>query len=206
MATPPLQFTLAELSARVGVQPRTIRDYQRRGLLPRPEIHGRIGIYTTDHEQRLRLIRSLKAQGLSLGSIAALLSQGADITSSVAAIRKRVAGAAHEGEILPLDPSVLQALNAVDPELMNTMERLGWIIARGPSYVAPTDVMALLRQLLGMEIPSTSVRQLLAAVHALTTIVERSSARLEPDDQNELREMVLELVARSLGLINATGR
>ncbi|WP_020134097.1 MerR family transcriptional regulator [Streptomyces sp. 351MFTsu5.1] len=61
---------LAHLS---GTTVRTIRAYQDRGLLPRPERRGRANIYTDAHLARLRQIADLLDRGYNLAAIKELL-------------------------------------------------------------------------------------------------------------------------------------
>ncbi|MDN3023770.1 MerR family transcriptional regulator [Streptomyces sp. S.PB5] len=61
---------LAHLS---GATVRTIRAYQDRGLLPRPERHGRANLYSDAHLVRLRQIAGLLDRGYTLASIKELL-------------------------------------------------------------------------------------------------------------------------------------
>ena len=61
---------LAHLS---GATVRTIRAYQDRGLLPRPERRGRANLYSDTHLARLRQIAELLDRGYTLASIKELL-------------------------------------------------------------------------------------------------------------------------------------
>jgi DNA-binding transcriptional MerR regulator len=61
---------LAHLS---GATVRTIRAYQDRGLLPRPERRGRANLYSDVHLVRLRQIADLLDRGYTLASIKELL-------------------------------------------------------------------------------------------------------------------------------------
>ncbi|WLW58528.1 MerR family transcriptional regulator [Streptomyces sp. YU58] len=61
---------LAHLS---GATVRTIRAYQDRGLLPRPERRGRANLYSGAHLARLRQIAGLLDRGYTLASIKELL-------------------------------------------------------------------------------------------------------------------------------------
>lgn len=68
---PPYRIeTLAHLS---GATVRTIRAYQDRGLLPRPERRGRANHYSDAHLTRLHQIADLLERGYSLASIKELL-------------------------------------------------------------------------------------------------------------------------------------
>lgn len=62
-------MTIDELAAHTGVPTRTIRFYQARGALMRPEIRGRVAYYGDAHVERLRLIAQLQDRGLRIDAI-----------------------------------------------------------------------------------------------------------------------------------------
>jgi DNA-binding transcriptional MerR regulator len=62
-------LTIDELAAQTGVPTRTIRFYQARGALMRPEIRGRVAYYGDAHVERLRLIAQLQDRGLRIDAI-----------------------------------------------------------------------------------------------------------------------------------------
>ncbi|GAQ61752.1 MULTISPECIES: MerR family transcriptional regulator [Streptomyces] len=66
-------YRIEELAHRSGATVRTIRAYQDRGLLPRPERHGRANVYADAHLTRLRQIADLLDRGYTLASIKELL-------------------------------------------------------------------------------------------------------------------------------------
>ena len=68
-----MELRIEELAARSGVRIDTIRFYQGRGLLPAPRREGRIALYGDAHLARLRRIRELLADGLSLNLIRRVL-------------------------------------------------------------------------------------------------------------------------------------
>jgi DNA-binding transcriptional MerR regulator len=68
-----MEHRIEELAARSGVRIDTIRFYQGRGLLPPPRREGRIALYGDGHLARLRRIRELLADGLSLNLIRRVL-------------------------------------------------------------------------------------------------------------------------------------
>ena len=70
-------LSLAELSERAGVPPRTIRFYIAQGLLPGPIRSGRGAIYGKAHLQRLDRIKTLQAKGMTLAEVAFALEPGA---------------------------------------------------------------------------------------------------------------------------------
>lgn len=66
-------YRIEDLAHLSGATVRTIRAYQDRGLLPRPERRGRANIYTDTHLARLRQIADLLDRGYTLASIKELL-------------------------------------------------------------------------------------------------------------------------------------
>ena len=66
---------IGQLAARLAINPRTIRFYERAGLLPEPErTASGYRLYRHADEQRLRFIKSAQRLGLSLGDIEELLA------------------------------------------------------------------------------------------------------------------------------------
>ncbi|MFJ2397580.1 MerR family transcriptional regulator [Streptomyces sp. NPDC087843] len=66
-------YRIEDLAQRSGATVRTIRAYQDRGLLPRPERRGRANVYADAHLARLRQIADLLDRGYTLASIKELL-------------------------------------------------------------------------------------------------------------------------------------
>ncbi|HEY9372644.1 MerR family transcriptional regulator [Streptomyces sp.] len=64
---------MEDLAHHSGATVRTIRAYQDRGLLPRPERRGRSNVYGDAHLARLRQIADLLDRGYTLASIKELL-------------------------------------------------------------------------------------------------------------------------------------
>ena len=73
--TPTAAWTLDELAAEAGLPVRTIRYYQARGALMRPEQRGRVGYYGAAHLERLRLIAQLQDRGLRIEAIRDLVGR-----------------------------------------------------------------------------------------------------------------------------------
>jgi DNA-binding transcriptional MerR regulator len=71
----PEQLTIDELTAQSRVPSRTIRYYQSKGVLPPPEIKGRVAYYGPVHLERLALIAKLQDRGLRIDAIRALLAR-----------------------------------------------------------------------------------------------------------------------------------
>ncbi|MET8582871.1 MerR family transcriptional regulator [Streptomyces collinus] len=64
---------IEDLAHRTGTTVRTIRAYQDKGLLPRPERQGRANLYSDVHVTRLQQIGHLLDRGYTLASIRELL-------------------------------------------------------------------------------------------------------------------------------------
>ena len=69
------EYTIDELAAVSQVPSRTIRFYQSKGALPRPQIRGRVAYYGPAHVERLRLIASLQDRGLRIDAIRELMTR-----------------------------------------------------------------------------------------------------------------------------------
>jgi DNA-binding transcriptional MerR regulator len=83
-------LTIDELARETGMTVRNIRSYQTRGLLPGPQMRGRVAYYGADHIERLGLIQELQADGLSLQLIERLISERAEPTRKLVALRRGV--------------------------------------------------------------------------------------------------------------------
>lgn len=67
------EFTIDSLARAGETTVRSIRVYHERGVLPPPEVRGRIGYYSPDHLKRLRTISRLLSRGMKLNGIKELL-------------------------------------------------------------------------------------------------------------------------------------
>ncbi|MFE6774780.1 MerR family transcriptional regulator [Streptomyces sp. NPDC057702] len=68
------EYRIEDLAHHSGATVRTIRAYQDRGLLPRPERRGRANVYGGEHLVRLQRIAALLERGYTLSSIKELLA------------------------------------------------------------------------------------------------------------------------------------
>lgn len=71
-------MTVEELAAASGVTVRNVRAYNTAGLLPPPQLQGRLGLYGDEHLQRLDLIRALRDQGFGLPAIRRIFERAPD--------------------------------------------------------------------------------------------------------------------------------
>ncbi|MGW7514718.1 MerR family transcriptional regulator [Streptomyces sp. NPDC054796] len=67
------EYRIEDLAHHSGATVRTIRAYQDRGLLPKPERRGRANVYDDTHLARLHQIADLLDRGYTLASIKELL-------------------------------------------------------------------------------------------------------------------------------------
>ncbi len=68
----PSAMTVDELAAAAGTTTRHVRSLQTLGLLPRPELRGRTGLYGPVHHDRLVAVLRLQERGFSLESLRSL--------------------------------------------------------------------------------------------------------------------------------------
>ena len=62
-----MRYTMADLIEYSGLAPRTIRQYIKLRIIPRPEGKGGAALYTPHHLELLLAITRMRAQGISLG-------------------------------------------------------------------------------------------------------------------------------------------
>ena len=68
-------MTIGVLAAETGVKPRTIRFYEKRGLLPRPQrSESGYRLYAEEDIKRLQLIRSARLLGISIRDVGELVA------------------------------------------------------------------------------------------------------------------------------------
>jgi Predicted transcriptional regulators len=68
------EYTIVELARRGGIAPLTIREWIKRGLLPRTRFAGPKTRYSDVHLQRIKAIKRFKGDGLSLNRISMRLA------------------------------------------------------------------------------------------------------------------------------------
>ncbi len=112
-------WTIGQLAVRLGLNPRTIRYYERIGLLPEPERTGAgYRLYGPADEQRLRFIKSAQRVGLNLGEIKETLAfreRGEQPCRHVAAVIERRLGEVNQR---------LRELRAFKAELAELRDRI----------------------------------------------------------------------------------
>jgi DNA-binding transcriptional MerR regulator len=162
------QLTIEELAHTAGLSVRNLRSHHARGLLPPPEVRGRVGYYGPAHIERLRLIQELQGEGLKLDGIKRLLEEAAGSGDGLLRV-KRAADAFEEresSEAVTLDELRERlGVGEGDRKLLNKATRLGILVPLGDGL---------------FEVPSPSllaaaedvVRRGISLAHALDLVQE----------------------------------
>ncbi len=119
-----MRYRVEQLAAACDVSVDTVRYYQSRGLLPSPDREGRVAWYGPEHVERIREIRSLQRQGLTLAAIKRAIDSGTgradlDLAAAVASAR----GEGPEEEMLSLEE--FSSRSGVPASLIQAVEREG---------------------------------------------------------------------------------
>jgi DNA-binding transcriptional MerR regulator len=144
-----VRFRVEQLATACDVSVDTVRYYQARGLIPQPEREGRVAWYDDGHADRIRQIRALQRQGLTLAAIRRVVDgelgiEDSGLAAAVAAER----GEPVEGELLELD--AFAAASGVPASLIQAVEREGIRIGRDDDgrTLYTTDDIELVRNAL----------------------------------------------------------
>src|SRR5687768_15068326 len=121
------ELTIDELARQVGMSVRNVRAHQSRGLLPPPEVRGRIGFYGPDHVARLELIKELQADGFNLEAIRRLIEASGGESSDVLRFTRSVRASfeEEEPEVVELRELAERFGDAGDPALLERALGLG---------------------------------------------------------------------------------
>ena len=146
-------LTIDDLAREAGIPSRTVRFYQTRGLLPRPEMRGRVAHYGPAHVERLRLIAQLQDRGLKIKAIHELLGRverGETRLEEWLGLedRLREPWAGDESRIVNADELAALA-GDLRPGRLADLVRHGLVARRGGSFLVPS--LALLQLALRLE-------------------------------------------------------
>jgi DNA-binding transcriptional MerR regulator len=131
------RYRVEQLAAACDVSVDTVRFYRSKGLLPPPEREGRVGWYRAEHLERIRTIRALQRQGLTLAAIRRVLDGDLDLADAgLAAAVAAERGDGHGEELLDLD--AFAAESGVPASLIQAVERegirIGTLVDGRPRY------------------------------------------------------------------------
>jgi DNA-binding transcriptional MerR regulator len=137
-----VRYRVEQLATACEVSVDTVRYYQARGLLPQPDKEGRVAWYRAEHADRIREIRALQRQGLTLAAIRRVVDGelglgDAGLAAAVAAER----GETDEGELMSLD--AFASASGVPASLIQAVEREGIRIGNevdGETRYTPGDI------------------------------------------------------------------
>ena len=119
-----VKFRVEQLASACEVSVDTVRYYQARGLLPLPDKEGRVAWYRQEHVERIREIRNLQRQGLTLAAIRRVVDGELGLADAglAAAVFAERADAA-DGDALSLD--AFSSASGVPASLIQAVEREG---------------------------------------------------------------------------------
>ncbi len=125
------RLTIDELAQAAGLTVRNVRNYQSRGLIPPPEVQGRVGYYSTEHTARLALIREMQAQGFNLTAISHMLEQASGASEEVLGFtRSLMTPFETEAPEIIQRAELLERLGgSIDPKLVAKAQQLGLVIS-----------------------------------------------------------------------------
>lgn len=123
------RLTIDQLAQATGLTARNVRNYQSRGLVPPPEVQGRVGYYSSEHLARLQLIGEMQAQGFNLAAIGHLLEQARGASEEVLGFTRSLMAPfeTETPEIIELDDLRRRLGGEVDPKLIVKAEKLGLV-------------------------------------------------------------------------------
>jgi DNA-binding transcriptional MerR regulator len=143
-------LTIDDLARQVKLPVRTIREYHTMRLLPPPERRGRVGLYGSQHVQRLQLIARLQRRGYSLAGIRDLLGaweSGTDLVTLLGIDEGQPA--LDEAPLRLTRAELLERLPALDPAtldpgMLDRAARIGlayphdadYFVVRSPALLA----------------------------------------------------------------------
>jgi DNA-binding transcriptional MerR regulator len=123
------RYRVEQLATACDVSVDTVRYYQAKGLLPQPEREGRVAWYRGEHVDRIRTIRRLQRQGLTLAAIRRVLDGDLDLADAGLAAAVAAERGEADGDGL-LDLDAFAAESGVPASLIQAVEREGIRIGR----------------------------------------------------------------------------
>jgi DNA-binding transcriptional MerR regulator len=176
------ELTVDELAQRTKVPVRTIREYQTLRLLPPPRRQGRIGLYGTEHLERLELVARLQRRGYSLAGIKDLLEAWHSGTNVSALLGVDVGPQALDETPLRLTRKQLATrLPALSAASLRRAHTVGLVLADGPNHylVRSPALLALAADAVSAGISLTVALDLVATLREdLAALAEDVAAQI----------------------------
>lgn len=125
-------LTIDQLAHKSGMTVRNIRAHQSRGLLPPPDVKGRIGYYGDSHITRLELIQQLQAGGFNLTAIQRLVERAEETGDSIGDLRNLVLTpfVQEESEVMSL-ADLAKEIGDIDSHMIRRTVELGLAVPLG---------------------------------------------------------------------------
>jgi DNA-binding transcriptional MerR regulator len=124
-----VEYRVEQLAAECDVSVDTIRFYRSRGLVPPPRREGRLALYGEEHAERIRRVRALQRQGLTLAVIGRIFEGSLDRADADLAAAVAASQAEGEGEVF-LTLEQLAQRSGMPSALLRAAERAGLTIGR----------------------------------------------------------------------------
>lgn len=192
------QMTIDELAQAAGLTVRNVRNYQSRGLIPPPQVRGRVGYYEPKHLAELQLIREMQAQGFNLTAIAHLLEQARGAEEQVLGFTRSLMAPfeTETPEILDHHDLTARLGEELDTKLMARAQRLGLITPLGEdSYEVPSPTLLNAgERLISLGVPLGAALEMMAKLQQQTKRIAQTFVQMfltyiwEPFDQAERPE------------------
>ena len=136
-------MTIDELARRAGTTTRNVRAHQTRGILPPPQMAGRVGHYNAEHLVRLAYVDRLQQRGFSLAAIRELLDGWDEGRSLTEVLGFEEALTAPWNDEVPERFSREQLVERFpeideDPGLLERAVAAGIVVPEGDEFVAPS--------------------------------------------------------------------
>jgi DNA-binding transcriptional MerR regulator len=176
------RLTIDQLAHTAGLTVRNVRNYQSRGLIPPPEVQGRIGYYGAEHLAGLQLIREMQAQGFNLAAIAHLLEEARGSGEEVLGFtRSLMAPFETEAPEIVEQADLVERLGGeLDPKLIAKAEKLGLVIPIGEgSFEAPSPtLLAAGERLVALGVPLDAALDMMDKLRRNTDRIAQSFVQI----------------------------
>lgn len=142
------ELTIDDLAAKLRLPSRTIRFYQSQGLLPKPELRGRVAMYGDAHVKRLELVAELQDRGLQIKAIGELLKRVDKGEASVQdwlGINEELKAPLGDDQPKLMSLSELGAITGeLGPGRLSELLRAGFVERRGDAFLVESPAMLAL--------------------------------------------------------------
>jgi DNA-binding transcriptional MerR regulator len=188
-------MTIDELASAARLPTRTIRFYQARGALQRPEIRGRTAYYGQPHLERLRLIAQLQDRGLRIDAIRDLVSRidkGEVDLAQWLGVERQVQAAWTDDQPRTVDEAELYTLaGSKRPGLLADLARNDLAVRRGDVYLVHSP--SLLQIAMKLEAAGIPLQTATRAAEVLRRQLHRAVEELVGIFVKEIRDGEIEL-------------